>query len=370
MHPTLDVPRGAERQICELAFYLDKMGNEVTMYVFDGNSNDFLLNYLLENVDIVSLGKNWHIWHKNIITSSVNIPRWYKMTRELSKELKNHDVLNLHNTPANWMSSFTDIPSFWTCNEPAYINISPNPIFKSILKPYRIFDNHLTQSELIGVLDKRMKGIVGKLYDNDVEVIGSGAGLLRPIEHIEDDFIDIIVVGPISHQRRSFDIVKACSIVNNDKIKIHFIGKIDEQDLFNEMSLFIDSKCNFEVIFHGFVSDEELYHIWDLADLAIMASETQPWGIFPLEAILGKIPTITSDQIGINEFIDNDDFVFKMGDINQLASKIEEIIDNYEFYKNKTLKLSKIVDENYSWKGYSNRIYDVLKRVSNFNSEF
>ena len=364
IHPTLEVPRGGERQLCELAYYLDKMGNEVTIYVFDGNNDDFSLNYLLKNINVVSLGKPWHIGYKNILTSSINVPRWYKMIRNLSSKLSNHDVLNLHNTPANWMSNFTDIPSFWTYNEPAYVNSVSDPKFTKILKPYRILDNYLTKSELIGVLDNRMKEIVGNLFDNKIEVIGSGAGLLRPINHIENDFIDIIVVGPVSRQRRVFDIVKACSIINNDKFKVHFVGKTDDLELYNEMCSFIDSKCNFKVIFHGFVSDDELYHIWNLADLAIMASKVQPWGIFPLEAILGGIPTITSNQIGSNEFIDNDEFIFETTNIEDLASKIEEIIDNYEFYKNKTLKLSEFVEKNYSWQGYSNRIYKILKNVS------
>lgn len=363
VHPQLVFPRGAEKQICELAFHLNEMGNDITLYVFEEDKENFPLKNLLENINVVSLDKSWHIETDNLIKSSVNIPRWYKMTKELSEKLDNHEVLNLHNTPANWISKFTDIPSVWTCNEPAYLNAS-NVKLASLLKPYRVLDNRLTQAELICVLDERMKGIVGNMYNNDIEIIGSGSGLLRPIEHVDDDFINIICVGPIIHQRRVFDIVKACSIVNNPKIKIHFVGKIMDENLYKEMTDFINSKCNFEVIFHGFTSDDELYEIWDIADLAIMASETQPWGIFPLEAILGNIPTITSSQIGINEFIDNDEFIYEMGNVNELASKIEEIISNYDYFKEKTLKLSKVVDENYSWKGYSKRVYNILKEVS------
>lgn len=363
VHPNLSIGRGAEKQLCELAYHLDKMGNNITIYTFERNYEDYAFNNLIENAEIISLDKPWHIWADNFITSSVNIPRWYKMTRDLSKHLANHDALYLNNTPANWISKFTDIPSVWACNEPAYLNAS-NIKLSALLKPYRVLDNRLTQSEIICVLDKRMERIVGEMFDNELRVIGSGAELLRPLNHIDDEFIDIICVGPIIYQRRVFDIVKACAIVNDSRIKIHFVGKIMDKDLYNQMCSFIDKNCNFEVIFHGFTTDEELYHIWDLADLAIMASETQPWGIFPLEAILGGIPTITSNQIGMNEFVDNDEFIYEMGNIKDLASKIEEIIGDYGYFKEKTLELSKVVDRNYSWKGYSKRVFEILEEVS------
>lgn len=364
VHPHIVFSRGAEKQISEFAYHLDKMGNDVTLYVFEGDKENFALANLLENVELVSLDKSWIIWNNNKLASSINVPRWYKLCKELSGKLEDHDVLNLHNTPANWVSKFTDIPSVWTCNEPLLFYNTSNIVVSSFLKSYRYIDNNLTQSELICVLDKRMKSLISNIYDNEIEVIGSGAGLMRPINHIEDDFINILVIGPVCQQRRVFDIVKACSLINNPKIKIHFVGKIDEIDLYNEMESFINSKCNFEVIFHGFISDDKLYHIWDIANLAIMASETQPWGIFPLEAILAGIPTITSDEVGVNEFINNDEFIFKMGNIEELALKIENIIDNYEFYKNKTLKLKKEVEENYSWEGYSKRVFNILKNVS------
>ena len=169
VHPELTIVRGAEKQLCELAYHLSEMNNYVTIYVFEKNNDYYPFNDLLKNVNIVSLDKAWHIEADNLIKSSVNIPRWYRMTKELSKQIEDHDILNLHNTPANWVSSFIEIPSVWTCNEPAYLNTTDVKL-AGLLKPYRIFDNKLTQSELICVLDERMKKIVGQMYDNDIKV--------------------------------------------------------------------------------------------------------------------------------------------------------------------------------------------------------
>ena len=35
-----------------------------------------------------------------------------------------------------------------------------------------------------------------------------------------------------------------------------------------------------------------------MADISVFVPESEPWGIFPLETILGGIPTIISDQCG------------------------------------------------------------------------
>jgi glycosyltransferase involved in cell wall biosynthesis len=94
-----------------------------------------------------------------------------------------------------------------------------------------------------------------------------------------------------------------------------------------------------------------------------MASEKQPWGIFPLETFLGNIPTLTSNQTGINEFVSNNDFIFKTGDIRDLSEKIFSVLNNPEFYQKKVEKISNEIDNNFSWKGYSKRFYNLLEET-------
>lgn len=362
VHTNLIYSRGAERQLCELAYNLNKMGNDITLYTFEKKA-DYIFDSLLENVDIVSLDKSWHINSNNMLVSGVNVPRWYKMTKELSNKIGDHDVLNLHNTPSNWVSHFTDIKTVWTCNEPPFLSQGSQGFAKYILAPYRKFDDHLTDVDLICVLDERMKSIVSNLFSNPIKPIGSGATLIRPISHINDGFINVISVGPVIPQRRLYDIVKAFSLLNLKNVKIHFVGNIKDKVYYDKI-VNLANNHDLNVIFHGVLSNEELYKLYDIADLSIMASETQPWGIFPLETFLGNIPTITSNQIGINEFIPNDDFVFKMGNIDELSNKISSIIENYEDYQKKVEKISIEINRNYSWKGYSNRFYKILKEIS------
>ncbi|WP_413861889.1 glycosyltransferase family 4 protein [Methanobrevibacter sp. UBA417] len=362
VHTNLIYTRGAEKQLCELSYYLDKMGNDVTIYTFE-KKEDYIFDNLLKNVNVVSLNKPWHINSSNMLVSGLNVPRWYKMIKELSKLIKNHDVLNLHNTPSNWVSHFTDIKTVWTCNEPPFLSQGDQGLTKYLLSPYRKVDNKLTDADLICVLDNRMEKIVGNLFPNShIKSIGSGATLFRPINHKNNGFINIITVGPVVPQRRLFDIIKAVDTLNLSNVKIHFVGDIKDATYYNSIKDFAN-KQKIDVIFHGILSNDELYDLFDISDLAIMASEKQPWGIFPLETFLGNIPTLTSNQTGINEFVSNNDFIFKTGDIRDLSEKIFSVLNNPEFYQKKVEKISNEIDNNFSWKGYSKRFYNLLEET-------
>ena len=57
VHPELIYPRGAEKQVCKLSYYLNKMGHDITIYTFEKEDN-YIFDSYLENVKIVSLVKN------------------------------------------------------------------------------------------------------------------------------------------------------------------------------------------------------------------------------------------------------------------------------------------------------------------------
>ena len=66
------------------------------------------------NVNIISLNTKWVI--NSIYT--FNHLRWAYLIKKLSTKLRNHDIINAHNHPSQWISKFTDINTVWMCNEP------------------------------------------------------------------------------------------------------------------------------------------------------------------------------------------------------------------------------------------------------------
>jgi len=357
VHPELIYPRGAEKQVCKLSYHLNEMGHDITIYTFEKKEN-YLFDYLLENVKIVSLDTKWSI---NLLFG-LNHIRWVHLIEKLSSKIGDHDVINAHNHPAQWISKFTDIPTVWMCNEPYRYNSSA----LNRLNLFYNMDKSLTSNvNLTLAFNSTMKETIQESYpDNQVEIIGSGVDLGRPINHIDNEYFDSIFVGPLHNRKRQLDIIKAFSLINDKipNIRMHFVG--NEVGLLSKrlkMSMIELAKKNqIEILFYDSISDEELYGLYDIADISIFVPESEPWGIFPLETILGGIPTIISDQCGMKDILPYNHLIVETGNIKQLADKILEVKAQNDYYRNITLKTSKIISENYSWKSYSRRLEKIF----------
>lgn len=361
VHPELIYPRGAEKQVCKLSYYLNKMGHDVTIYTFEKEEN-YVFNPLLENISVISLNKKW-------ISGpfySYNLVRWHNLVKKLSERIKKHDIINAHNHPAQWISKYIDTPTIWTCNEPYQHNISS--YMKQMYSVHSLIDEKLTLStKLILSLSSRIKEIIKTRYPNKkVKISYSGADLDQKVKHQNNDHFDAIFVGAIQPQKRPFDIIKAFSLIGDDieNARLHFVGNTTSfisQKMKSEMIKYAEKK-DIEATFYGSVSNEQLYELYDTADISIFVSESEPWGIFPLETILGGIPTIISDQCGAKDILPADNPVVETGNIRQLADNIIKIRDNYSEYKHRTVKTSKMISEKYSWKAYSKRMEDIFNK--------
>ncbi|MFA5863100.1 MAG: glycosyltransferase [Phycisphaerae bacterium] len=80
-----------------------------------------------------------------------------------------------------------------------------------------------------------------------------------------------------------------------------------------------------KVLFTGFLRGEDVEKIYRMADLYVMPSVSEPFGIAPLEALSHDIPVIVSKQSGVSEILTH---VLKVDfwDINEMANKIIAVL--------------------------------------------
>ncbi|UTB34116.1 MAG: glycosyltransferase [Methanobacterium sp. ERen5] len=147
--------------------------------------------------------------------------------------------------------------------------------------------------------------------------------------------------------------------------KLHFVG--GEVGIlskkYKRAMIQTANEYNVDIKFYDSVSDEELYQLYDIADISVFVPESEPWGIFPLETILGGIPTIISDECGVKEVFPDDSMVVETGNIEELSKKILDVYENMEHYRNWTKKASKLIAEEYSWKAYAKRMENFFKKT-------
>lgn len=80
-----------------------------------------------------------------------------------------------------------------------------------------------------------------------------------------------------------------------------------------------------KVLFTGFLRGEELAGIYKLADVFVMPSVSEPFGIAALESIIHGTPVIMSKQSGVSEIITNA-LKVDFWDTEEMASKILSVI--------------------------------------------
>ena len=80
-----------------------------------------------------------------------------------------------------------------------------------------------------------------------------------------------------------------------------------------------------KVLFTGFLQNQDVDHVLRMADLYVMPSVSEPFGIAPLEAMNHDVPVIISKQSGVSEVLNH---VLKVDfwDTDEIANKIIAVL--------------------------------------------
>jgi len=85
-------------------------------------------------------------------------------------------------------------------------------------------------------------------------------------------------------------------------------------------------------IFTGFLRGEELNQIYRAADLYVMPSVSEPFGITPLEADLNGTPILISKQAGVGEIL-NHALKCDFWDTDEMANQVVSVLENPDLHR-------------------------------------
>ncbi|WP_421919577.1 glycosyltransferase family 4 protein [Marinifilum sp.] len=112
-------------------------------------------------------------------------------------------------------------------------------------------------------------------------------------------------------------------------------------------------------IFHftGFLKGDDVFKMFELSDVYVMPSVSEPFGISPLEAMQSNVPVIISKQSGVSEILTHAVKV-DYWDIDAMADAIYGII-RYNSLSNEFKEKGKEEVDNLKWANAALNVYDV-----------
>jgi len=114
---------------------------------------------------------------------------------------------------------------------------------------------------------------------------------------------------------------KVLEVMDNVKFVMAGSGDLIRQTIEMAAAMGIGHK----VLFTGFLRGADVEKVFKMADLYVMPSVSEPFGIAPLEAISHDVPVLISKQSGVSEVLTHA-LKCDFWDINEMANKIIAVL--------------------------------------------
>jgi glycosyltransferase involved in cell wall biosynthesis len=147
-------------------------------------------------------------------------------------------------------------------------------------------------------------------------------GAARPISR--DERI-VLFLGRITMQKGPEYFLAAAKKVLAKMPDVRFVMAGSGDKIRGTIELAAEMGIGSKVAFTGFLRGPDVDRAFEMADLYVMPSVSEPFGIAPLEALSHNVPVIISKQSGVSEVLTH---VLKVDfwDINEMANKILAVL--------------------------------------------
>jgi glycosyltransferase involved in cell wall biosynthesis len=137
-------------------------------------------------------------------------------------------------------------------------------------------------------------------------------------------------VGEISERKNLVRLLNAYYLLHQrnktGERKLILVGKktSDTARILREVD---DLGLESQVLFTGYVPDEDLPFIYNGADLFVFPSLYEGFGMPPLEAMRCRVPVVASSATSIPEVVGTGALLFDPYNVEDIADKLEQILD-------------------------------------------
>jgi len=166
----------------------------------------------------------------------------------------------------------------------------------------------------------------GAMVEQSEHLIGQKNELRKKYGLPHDSFI-ILYCGRLSPEKGSQVLMEAYKMIDRPNKALVLVGDGRQK---GHLKRLVEGNGLDEVYFMGFKDRNEIGNFYSLADLLVLPSHRETWGIVVNEALCFSLPVIVSDQVGAgNEMVMHQEngLIFPAGDSRMLAGQIKAIMD-------------------------------------------
>jgi len=317
---------GVSIEVKHQAKQLHDAGYDVEIIAFEGDMEP------PKGVNIYTIGQfdNLYLEKLNLVTFPIQYPTLRKVSRRLGK----HDLVICHRYPlsaAAYMAKRNhDVPYVhWHYHIPlpSEMPTLPRKAWVSLLGYFEERSFLVRNANIVCSISESSReilldagGIDSIVLANDAEVdrfddVDSDAEYLYETYDIDESDTVSVFVGRVTATKNVGDLVEMFNAVSDsvDGSKLVVVGKPTSEQYLKDLQ----EQASKDVVFTGFVTDNELAGIYETADLFVTASPKEGRNLPPLEAQEYGVPVLGFDVPGIRDVVSD----------GWLANSSEEYVD-------------------------------------------
>lgn len=194
-----------------------------------------------------------------------------------------------------------------------------------------------------------------KVFDNiknmDIEKIKKQYNIDKPV---------ILYVGQFRGHKNVVGLIKAFKKLKKEiPCQLVLLGK---KDLNVEIQESLDRETEKgDILMPGFVLDKDLACWYKLADIFVLPSFYEGFGLPGLESMIAGTPVVASNRASLPEIYKDAVLYFDPFDTADIADKIKRVLQNKNL-QNKLIENGRRVSREYSWKKTAEETLDLYKK--------
>ncbi|MBQ2239692.1 MAG: glycosyltransferase [Alistipes sp.] len=261
------------------------------------------------------------------------VARYAVVAAEVARQLEGQfDVIHAH----DWLTYFAGVAAKQVSGKPLVVHMHATSFDRSSsdnidTRVYEIERSGMAAADMVIAVSNLTRNIVINKYNIEPEKVVAVHNAVQfaendnpvPERGVEDKIVTFL--GRITFQKGPDYFIEAAAKVLKRVPNVRFVmagsGDMMNHCIRRVAQLGIADRFHFT----GFLKGDDVQKMFQLSDVYIMPSVSEPFGISPLEAMRSNVPTIISHQSGVAEVLD---YAVKVNywDVDAMADSIYGLI--------------------------------------------